>query len=117
MAVRSGSERCDFIQQNIGVQNGVCGAHIACKSFGFNIYGCLGGNQISTSPHAPKPYRTSSNKLLIISDMLRMTRPCKFAEVRVQPDFSEGTIAGTLITFCGYGTNPPLKAHKNGTHH
>ena len=25
MTVRSGSERCDFIQQNIGVQNGVCG--------------------------------------------------------------------------------------------
>jgi hypothetical protein len=44
--------------------------------------------------------------LLIISNMLRMRRPCKFAEVRLQPDFFEGRIAGTLITFCGYGTNP-----------
>jgi hypothetical protein len=53
ITVRSGSERFDFIQQNIGVQNGGMWACMACKPSGFNIYGCLGGNQTKHFPALP----------------------------------------------------------------
>jgi hypothetical protein len=43
--LRRGSERCDFIQQNIwGTERGML-ARMACKSFGFNLYGRLGATK------------------------------------------------------------------------
>src|ERR1700761_7309632 len=71
-----------------------------------------GATKRSTSPHSPEPSRTSSNehKLLILGNMLRIRRPCKVRGGAPAASVFEGTIAGTLITFCGYGTNPALKA-------
>src|ERR1700760_1666187 len=46
-----------------------------------------GATKTSTSPHSLEPSRLSSNehKSLIIRNMLRILRPCKFVEVRPQP--------------------------------
>ena len=60
MTVRSGSERCDFIQQNIGVQNGVCG-HLWHANLLESIYmAAWGATKQSTSSHSPQLPRSIS---------------------------------------------------------